>query len=133
MYVCTITDSITFFVTQSTGIHFDDVDDIYASRYDNCTLSERNQMKCLTATSVCVARVDTVERLPLCMCISGYTGARCERSVLPITKECTSISVTLWVLISIIFIAVSLVPFVLKYYTRAPIYTPTTQYTSVGV
>lgn len=63
---------------------FTDVSDIYESRFSNCTVEEETRLKCLKSYSACLARTDTIERMPFCLCIFGYSGSRCETHSLPV-------------------------------------------------
>lgn len=66
----------------STAFNFKDKDDIYNSKFDTCLPKEERITKCING--VCVSRTDTLERQPLCVCLEGYTGKRCELSFLPL-------------------------------------------------
>ena len=70
-------------IIKSGSYEFKHIDEIYLSRFANCTEIEKKTIKCRPEYGTCIARVDTVERIAFCLCISGYDGLRCEKTVLP--------------------------------------------------
>lgn len=63
------------------GISFDSKDDLYSSRFVNCTRNETNLKQCING--VCLSRIDTLEKAPFCLCLKGWDGSRCETSEIP--------------------------------------------------
>ena len=106
MSVLGVITSLATVLGIALGYPFQNVSDIYQSRFDNCTLREETRMQCITTTSVCLARTDTIERIPFCLCVSGKTGLRCEHSVLPAFQPVGySLQISLWVIPFVILIA----------------------------
>ena len=116
------------FVLASNAFNFRNEDDIYRSRFSNCTLQEENEKQCING--VCIARTDTLERLALCICLEGYWGARCEASelpFLPMTLECKSYNIGMFIGCSIIILILFLsciVSLFIYYKTKRNIYQP---------
>ena len=109
----------------------DDITDIYISRFANCTGEEYSMMKCVEKTGVCLARTDTIERIPFCLCLPSFTGHRCETSVIQLSSSecvCTNlvISLSVWIVLAVCAIIV----FAVLYIKRRSIYTPVRSTTS---